>query len=342
MRYGFIGCGNMGGAVARAVCRGVGPENVVLANRTPAKAEALAEALGCRAATNDVVAQDCDVIFLGVKPQMMADMLAGIAPILAKRSGRFVLVTMAAGLSMARVREMAGGAYPIIRIMPNTPASVGEGMIQYCSSNVTAEEEEAFRKIMAPAGRLDAVPEKQTTGVEQRVEAASVEAEEEALPKLPYADGVYVGSSRGYGGTVRVQVTMENGSITEIGILDASHETKQFLRRAKRLLTTVVEAQSWEVDAVSEATYTSRGILGAVQNALTGEVVNNPLPPQPKPAATLVVEEFTAPSIYLDGIYTAEATGFEGQITVQVTVEENKITDTTMLSAEDEEGYHSR
>ena len=159
MRYGFIGCGNMGGAVARAVCRGVGPENVVLANRTPAKAEALAEALGCRAATNDVVAQDCDVIFLGVKPQMMADMLAGIAPILAKRSGRFVLVTMAAGLSMARVREMAGGAYPIIRIMPNTPASVGEGMIQYCSSNVTAEEEEAFLKIMAPAGRLDAVPE---------------------------------------------------------------------------------------------------------------------------------------------------------------------------------------
>ena len=159
MRYGFIGCGNMGGAVARAVCRGVGPENVVLANRTPAKAEALAEALGCRAATNDVVAQDCDVIFLGVKPQMMADMLAGIAPILAKRSGRFVLVTMAAGLSMARVREMAGGAYPIIRIMPNTPASVGEGMIQYCSSNVTAEEEAEFLKLMAPAGRLDAVPE---------------------------------------------------------------------------------------------------------------------------------------------------------------------------------------
>ena len=159
MRYGFIGCGNMGGAVARAVCRGVGPENVVLANRTPAKAEALAEALGCRAATNDVVAQDCDVIFLGVKPQMMADMLAGIAPILAKRSGRFVLVTMAAGLSMARVREMAGGAYPLIRIMPNTPVSLGAGMIQYCTSNVTAEEEAEFLKLMAPAGRLDAVPE---------------------------------------------------------------------------------------------------------------------------------------------------------------------------------------
>ena len=189
---------------------------------------------------------------------------------------------------------------------------------------------------------LAAVPEKLTTVVEQPVEAASSEAEEETLPKLPYADGVYVGSSRGYGGAVRVQVTMENGSITEVEILDASHETKQFLRRAKRLLTTVVETQSWEVDAVSEATYTSRGILGAVQNALTGEVVNNPLPPQPKPAAPLVVEEFTAPSIYLDGIYTAEATGFEGQITVQVTVAEDKITDITILSAEDEEEYLSR
>ena len=189
---------------------------------------------------------------------------------------------------------------------------------------------------------LAAVPERLAAVMEQPVEAASVEAEEEALPKLPYADGVYVGSSRGYGGAVRVQVTMENGSITEVEILDASHETKQFLRRAKRLLTTVVDAQSWEVDAVSEATYTSRGILGAVQNALTGEVVNNPLPPQPKPSAPLVVEEFTTPSTYLDGIYTAEAIGFEGKITVQVTVAEDKITDITVLSAEDEEEYLSR
>lgn len=141
-QHGRCGC--------RAVCRGVGPENVVLANRTPAKAEALAEALGCRAATNDVVAQDCDVIFLGVKPQMMADMLAGIAPILAKRSGRFVLVTMAAGLSMARVREMAGGAYPIIRIMPNTPVSLGAGMIQYCADGVSDDQMFAFLGAMAP------------------------------------------------------------------------------------------------------------------------------------------------------------------------------------------------
>ena len=151
MKIGFIGCGNMGGAVARAVCKGAGAGDVLLANRTPAKAQALAEELGCACGTNEEVASICDFIFLGVKPQMMADMLAGIAPILAKRSGRFVLVTMAAGLSMARVREMAGGAYPIIRIMPNTPVSLGAGMIQYCADGVSDDQMFAFLGAMAPA-----------------------------------------------------------------------------------------------------------------------------------------------------------------------------------------------
>ena len=156
---GFLGCGNMGGAIARAVCKATEPENVFLANRTAAKAEALAAELGCQTATNAEVAGDCDLIFLAVKPQMMEAMLEPLRFIFAERSNRFVLCTMAAGLPVARIQEMAGGDYPVIRIMPNTPASVGEGMIQYCSVNVTAEEEEAFCQLMAPAGRLDAVAE---------------------------------------------------------------------------------------------------------------------------------------------------------------------------------------
>ena len=156
---GFLGCGNMGGAIARAVCKATAPENVFLANRTAAKAEALAAELGCQTATNAEIAGDCDLIFLAVKPQMMEAMLEPLRFILAERTKRFVLCTMAAGLPMARIQEMAGGDYPVIRIMPNTPASVGEGMIQYCSVNVTAEEESAFCQLMAPAGRLDAVAE---------------------------------------------------------------------------------------------------------------------------------------------------------------------------------------
>ena len=156
---GFLGCGNMGGAIARAVCKAVDPKKVFLANRTAAKAQALAKELGCKTATNAEVAGDCGLIFLAVKPQMMEALLQPLKFTFDERPSRFVLCSMAAGLSIARIQELAGEDFPVIRIMPNTPASVGEGMIQYCSSNVTAEEEEAFLKIMAPAGRLDAVPE---------------------------------------------------------------------------------------------------------------------------------------------------------------------------------------
>ena len=142
MKYGFIGCGNMGGAVARAVCKGAGSGDVLLANRTPAKAQALADELGCACGTNEEVAGICDFIFLGVKPQMMADMLDELTPTLEARaeSRPFVLVTMAAGLSMQQIRQMAGSGYPIIRMMPNTPVALGEGMIQYCSDDVEPEK----------------------------------------------------------------------------------------------------------------------------------------------------------------------------------------------------------
>lgn len=188
---------------------------------------------------------------------------------------------------------------------------------------------------------LAAVPEKLP---EPAVTAAASEAaaseqqalEEDLTAKLPYADGIYTGSSRGYGGKVQVQVTMEDGSITDVQITDASHETSAFLKRARRLLGMILDAQTWEVDAISEATYTSRGILGAVKNALTGEVVNNPLPPQPEPAEPLVEEEFTAPSAYLDGVYTASAQGFGGPVEVQVTITGGVITDITVGSHDGE------
>lgn len=156
-RIGFLGCGNMGSAMARAAAKRT--NSLLLANRTPAKAEALAAELGGQAADNGQVARDCDLIFLGVKPQMMAGLLAELAPVFRERTDRFVLVTMAAGLSMEAIRSMAGGAYPVIRIMPNTPASIGEGMILYCSTGVESEELEAFCTLMAGAGALDELPE---------------------------------------------------------------------------------------------------------------------------------------------------------------------------------------
>lgn len=156
MTFGFIGCGNMGGAIARAVCGAVGGEHVLLANKTHAKAERLAEELGCRVGDNQDAAL-CDFVFLGVKPHLMEGMLACVQGQL--KESKPILVTMAAGLTMARIREMAGGNYPVIRIMPNTPSAIGQGMIQYCMLDVPPAAEEAFLGAMAPAGRLDALQE---------------------------------------------------------------------------------------------------------------------------------------------------------------------------------------
>ena len=158
---GFIGTGNMGSAIARAAAGSGLTETILLSNRTSAKAEALSAQLpGAYISTNEEIARMAQLIFLGVKPQVMPELLADIAPLLAERQDRFVLVTMAAGLTIARIQELAGGEYPVIRIMPNIPASVGEGMILYtCGQGVTEDEEQVFLEAMAGAGRFSALPE---------------------------------------------------------------------------------------------------------------------------------------------------------------------------------------
>lgn len=155
---GFIGCGNMGGALARAsAAAGYSP---MLSSLDSEQVRSLANDIGGVPSDNAEIAQQCDYIFLAVKPQMMADMLSGISTILKARSGRFVLVTMAAGLSIESIRKMAGGEYPVIRIMPNTPAGVGEGVILYCTDGVEPDETAVFCDILGKAGMIDPIPEK--------------------------------------------------------------------------------------------------------------------------------------------------------------------------------------
>ena len=159
---GFIGTGNMGSTLARAADKGA-PQGAALylANRSPAKAEALCGQLSrARLSTNEEIASTCDLIFLGVKPQMMAGLLEQLRPILAERSGRFVLATMAAGLSCARIRELSGVDCPVIRLMPNTPANIGAGVVQYCGLGATREELDAFAALLAPAGLVDPLEER--------------------------------------------------------------------------------------------------------------------------------------------------------------------------------------
>ena len=156
MKYGFIGCGNMGGAIARALSKSTA--DIAVADRS-GKAKALAAELGISYSDNASIAANCDRIFLGVKPHMMKDMLAPIQDLLAEKKP--LLITMAAGLEIRQIEEFVGAPLPIIRIMPNTPTAIGKGVIPFCCNALVDEAVLAdWRSDMAPCGLLDDLEER--------------------------------------------------------------------------------------------------------------------------------------------------------------------------------------
>ncbi len=160
MKISFIGAGNMGTALAAAVIKKVPAKNILITNRTPEKAKSFAEKTGAIYAGNEEALRTGYYIFLGVKPQMMAELLENYKNILNERKDRFVLVTMAAGLTTEKICEMAGRKYPVIRIMPNTPVAAGEGMTLISRNALVTEEElKEFVEILSESGKTDIIPE---------------------------------------------------------------------------------------------------------------------------------------------------------------------------------------
>ncbi len=152
---GHIGCGNMGGALASALRIKKDGADLLLCDKDASRVSALSEKLTCSVGTSVQVAQECHFIFLGVKPQMMQEMLTEISPILSARRTPYVLVSMAAGLSMQKIRAMIGFDAPLIRIMPNMPVSVGKGIIFTCrTENVSDEDFALFGDALSAAGVL--------------------------------------------------------------------------------------------------------------------------------------------------------------------------------------------
>lgn len=154
-KAGFLGCGHMGGALAAVAAKSIGGGRVLTADHNAGKMEALRASCGVVPSTAAEIARTARFIFLGVKPQVMEKAAAEIRDILAQRErGAFTVVTMAAGLTIGRVSALLGGA-PVIRIMPNTPAAVGEGVILWCAGDGVTEADEAdFLALMQPAGML--------------------------------------------------------------------------------------------------------------------------------------------------------------------------------------------
>ncbi|MEA4965525.1 MAG: pyrroline-5-carboxylate reductase [Oscillospiraceae bacterium] len=159
MKFGMIGCGNMGGAVAAAVAQAAGGAHVLASDHHEENLFRLRENYGTRTGTA-LEAAACEYVFLGVKPQAMETLFAEIGPTLRQRRDRFVLVSMAAGLTIAGVRTLAGIDCPVIRIMPNLPVAEGAGMTLYAANGVTAAEQAEFLAAMAGTGLLDELPER--------------------------------------------------------------------------------------------------------------------------------------------------------------------------------------
>ena len=154
MKLAFLGTGNMGAALAKAAAKTAGNE-LYLVNRHPEKAKKLQELIGGQVCDHSIAVSEADMIFLGVKPYLLAELIQGILPAFSVRNPAPVVVSMAAGKTVAQVQELLGGSVPVIRIMPNTPVAVSEGMTLYCcSSEVTSAQKETFLAVMSHAGRF--------------------------------------------------------------------------------------------------------------------------------------------------------------------------------------------
>ena len=157
---GFIGAGNMGGALALAAAKTAGGEQVAVSCSTADSTAAAAERLGCAAETPARILRGSRFVFLGMKPQMLDYVMAPLAADVAGSDAIFV--SMLAGVRIERLQKLLGAEKKIIRIMPNTPCAVGEGMILLCrGAGVTDGEVAEFRALMAHSGLLDEIPETQ-------------------------------------------------------------------------------------------------------------------------------------------------------------------------------------
>lgn len=167
-----------------------------------------------------------------------------------------------------------------------------------------------------------------------------------ATGSFELADGVYKGSATGFSGHVTVAVTIMDKKITSIDIL-SSTDDEAFFNRAKAVIDRIIASQSFDVDVVSGATYSSNGIIGAVKNALTGEK-DNGVTGKSKQGSTSESESDSSlaeiaavqdASAYKDGTYYGTGKGFAGTMKVKVDISGGKIASISIVSTKDGDSY---
>ena len=176
IKIGCIGCGMMGGALIKAIAKKVGGDKILLSDGDVEKAKSLALELGTNFATSNAqIIENCSHIILAVKPAFFSSVLEQIKSsynekLSSNEKNLPVMISIMAGLSIEKIEQMScqagisGGLQNIVRLMPNLPATVNEGMIALCTKDKVSsefnQEVEFVKEILSCAGKVEQVSEK--------------------------------------------------------------------------------------------------------------------------------------------------------------------------------------
>ena len=176
------------------------------------------------------------------------------------------------------------------------------------------------------------------TTAEDTAEETALEGQVFDLP-----DGIYEGTGTGFAGKITVAVEIKDKKIVAITVLNVEADDAAFFNRARGVIDRIIQSQNLDVDVVSGATYSSRGIISAVKNALTGEKDSGKTAENPgKGEGSTTVAEVADAAVYKDGTYYGSATGFAGPIKVKVVISGGKIASIEIVSTSDGSSYISK
>jgi pyrroline-5-carboxylate reductase len=165
-KLAVLGSGKLGGILLRAYLKQglFSPKHVTATVKHAEKAASLAKELGVVVTTdNRKAAHGADIVLLGVKPQVVGEVLKEIAPELSEKT---LVISVAASVPTSYIEQYVGPKVPVIRAMPNTPATVGCGMTGICGgTHAAAEHLDITRAMFDPVGRTVVVDEKNMDAV---------------------------------------------------------------------------------------------------------------------------------------------------------------------------------
>lgn len=160
-KIGFIGCGNMGRAMLGALVKSndINNDNIIVSTKSEESAKRINKEFGVQTTVvNTEVVEKSNVLFLAVKPYFFKEVIEEIKDIV---SDNTIVISIAAGITIAQIEEWFGKKVKVVRTMPNTPALVGEGMSAVCpNKNITLDELEYVGKLYNKFGKYEILEEK--------------------------------------------------------------------------------------------------------------------------------------------------------------------------------------